>query len=74
MSRLSKRVYIVNGADFTISTQESLLTTAHNALIVYEHASGMQAQWPVGVSALSTKRYGTTEIEIAVYERGAGSA
>jgi 16S rRNA (guanine966-N2)-methyltransferase len=41
------------------------------ALITYEHALRSQIEWPAGVSALTTKRYGKTEIDIAVYEREA---
>jgi 16S rRNA (guanine966-N2)-methyltransferase len=44
------------------------------ALIVYEHARGAVARWSGDVSLIATKRYGSTEVDIAVYERGAGSA
>jgi 16S rRNA (guanine966-N2)-methyltransferase len=44
------------------------------ALVVYEHARGVSAQWPCGISPITTKRYGSTEIDIASYERGAGSS
>jgi 16S rRNA (guanine966-N2)-methyltransferase len=43
------------------------------AVIVYEHASGASMDWPVGVSAVVTKRYGSTEMDIASYEKGTES-
>lgn len=39
------------------------------ALIVYEHASGTAVTWPEGVSPVARKRYGSTEVDIARYER-----
>jgi len=45
-----------------------------DALIVYEHSSSSEAVWPAGVTALASKRYGSTTVDIARYERGAGSA
>lgn len=44
------------------------------ALIVYERAAGGSAEWPSDISLIATKRYGSTEIDIANYERGAGSS
>jgi 16S rRNA (guanine966-N2)-methyltransferase len=44
------------------------------ALVVYEHARSTRMSWPSGLSPVSTKRYGSTEIDVATYERGAGSA
>ena len=43
------------------------------ALIMLERASGTTVIWPAGVSVLTEKRYGTTAVDIAVYERGEGS-
>jgi 16S rRNA G966 N2-methylase RsmD len=43
------------------------------ALIVYEHATGGSGRWPHDIARIATKRYGSTEIEIACYEKGAGS-
>ena len=43
------------------------------ALIVLERASGTQVIWPAGVSLLTEKRYGTTAVDIAVYDGGEGS-
>jgi 16S rRNA (guanine966-N2)-methyltransferase len=40
------------------------------AVVVWEHAAGVRADWPEGVSACRCKRYGTTEVDIAVFERG----
>ena len=45
-----------------------------DALIVYEHSSSSEAVWPADVTALASKRYGSTTVDIARYERGAGSA
>jgi 16S rRNA (guanine966-N2)-methyltransferase len=44
------------------------------AVIVYEHASGVVVTWPAGVSRLATKRYGSTEMDLASYEKGTESA
>ena len=41
------------------------------AIVVWEHAAGVRADWPECVSACRYKRYGTTEVDIAVFERGA---
>lgn len=45
----------------------------NDAVIVLEHAAGALVEWPDGFELHARKRYGTTEIDIAVYERGAGS-
>jgi 16S rRNA (guanine966-N2)-methyltransferase len=42
------------------------------AVVVFEHAAGVVVGWPDGVRLIGRKRYGSTEIDIAVYERGAG--
>ncbi len=44
------------------------------AVVVFEHARGVVAEWPESFGIHAHKRYGTTEIDIAVYERGGGSA
>jgi 16S rRNA (guanine966-N2)-methyltransferase len=44
------------------------------ALIVYEHLLGDEVVWPAGVSAITRKRYGKTEIDIASYEKEDGSS
>lgn len=44
------------------------------ALIVYEHASGVAVTWPAGVSRVVKKRYGSTEMDVASYEKGTESA
>lgn len=41
------------------------------AVITYEHALGSQIEWPTEVLVLTSKRYGKTEIDVAVYEREA---
>jgi len=40
------------------------------ALVVYEHGAGAGMAWPDGFSAIRSKRYGSTEVDIAVFERG----
>ena len=42
-------------------------------LVVLEHAAGVVPPWPEGFALLTRKRYGTTEIDITVYERGAAT-
>ncbi len=41
------------------------------AVVVWEHAAGIRVEWPEGLSACRSKRYGTTEVDIAVFEKGA---
>jgi 16S rRNA (guanine966-N2)-methyltransferase len=41
------------------------------AVVVWEHSRHTTAEWPEGFSALKCKRYGTTEVDIAVFSRGA---
>lgn len=43
------------------------------ALIVYEHSAGSDITWPAGVEGLTSKRYGSTQVEIVRYEKEAGS-
>lgn len=42
------------------------------ALVTWEHAKGYEPLWPAGYLPEARKRYGSTEIDIATYERGAG--
>jgi len=42
------------------------------ALIVYEHASDGPADWPTGFSLDTYKKYGTTGIDVVVYQGEAG--
>jgi 16S rRNA (guanine966-N2)-methyltransferase len=44
------------------------------AIVVYEHEVGRDISWPDDVHELAAKRYGSTAVDIAVYERGAGSS
>ena len=44
------------------------------ALVVYEHERGVHAVWPQGFGAISIRRYGSTEIDIAKYGKGTGSS
>jgi 16S rRNA (guanine966-N2)-methyltransferase len=44
------------------------------AVIVYEHAADRVAEWPSGFDLTTRKKYGSTGIDIVVYERGAGSS
>lgn len=41
------------------------------AIVVWEHAAGIAIDWPSGYTAERHKRYGTTEVDIAVFARGA---
>jgi 16S rRNA (guanine966-N2)-methyltransferase len=41
------------------------------AVVVWEHAAGTHIEWPAGFSSEKRKRYGTTEVDIAVFARGA---
>jgi 16S rRNA (guanine966-N2)-methyltransferase len=43
------------------------------AIVVYEHESGRSVTWPDAVCAVAVKRYGTTEVDIARFERGQAS-
>ena len=38
---------------------------AEDALIVWEHGSGEPPQWPVGITEIARKRYGTTTVSLA---------
>jgi 16S rRNA (guanine966-N2)-methyltransferase len=40
------------------------------AIVVYEHESGRPIEWPARFAAVASKRYGTTEVDIARYEKG----
>ena len=42
-------------------------------LVVLEHVAGVVPPWPEGFAFLTRKRYGSTEIDIAAYERGAAT-
>jgi len=42
------------------------------AFVSWEHAAQIEAEWPEGFGQVATKRYGTTALDVAVYERGAG--
>lgn len=44
------------------------------ALVVYEHERGVRVTWPEGFRAISVRRYGSTEVDIATYGRGTGSS
>jgi 16S rRNA (guanine966-N2)-methyltransferase len=44
---------------------------ADGALVVWEHANGIEPPWPAGFGLETRKRYASTEVDIAVYERGA---
>jgi len=40
------------------------------ALVTWEHARGVELTWPRGFELQARKQYGSTEIDIAVYEEG----
>lgn len=42
------------------------------ALCTWEHATGSDAPWPEGFELLQRKKYGSTEIEFAIYRAEAG--
>jgi 16S rRNA (guanine966-N2)-methyltransferase len=44
------------------------------AVIVYEHAADSLGEWPEGFCLAAHKKYGSTGVDIVVYERGAGSS
>ncbi len=41
----------------------------HGAVLSWEHDTRTGVVWPEGFAAIATKRYGTTAIDLAVYER-----
>jgi 16S rRNA (guanine966-N2)-methyltransferase len=41
------------------------------AVVVYEHSSRSPVDWPQGFALWARKKYGSTGIDIVVYERGA---
>jgi len=44
------------------------------AVIVYEHACGIEVAWPKEVTDITRRQYGSTEIDIVRYVREAGSS
>lgn len=50
---------------------DSLVATgkvAPGAVCSWEHATDTEPQWPEGFKAVRTKRYGATQLELAVYD------
>ncbi len=43
-----------------------------DAVVSWEHASGVHAPWPKGFTPVKQKRYGTTEVDVAIWEGGTG--
>jgi 16S rRNA (guanine966-N2)-methyltransferase len=41
---------------------------AEGCVVTFEHATGIRMPLPHGLRALQTKRYGSTEVDFAVYE------
>ena len=41
---------------------------AEGALVVYEHAAGVDPEWPMGFDSQGDRRYGTTAVSYATYE------
>ncbi|MBI5231783.1 MAG: 16S rRNA (guanine(966)-N(2))-methyltransferase RsmD [Coriobacteriales bacterium] len=41
-----------------------------DAVVTWEHATGERPPWPDGFVPVTTKRYGSTEIDVARWERG----
>lgn len=46
---------------------------APGAIISLEHSAGTTVDWPEAFEVLSSKRYGSTAIDIAAYDQGEGS-
>ena len=44
------------------------------ALVVVEHSTGVAVEWPSEFRLVTRKRYGTTEVDIAVCERGVATS
>ena len=44
------------------------------ATVMWEHSRMVSPAWPEGFCLEKHKKYGTTEVDIATYERGAGSS
>ncbi len=42
------------------------------AVVVYEHASGQSTEWPTGFDLYTRKKYGSTGIDVVVFDSGEG--
>lgn len=47
---------------------------SQGAIVTLEHDAGIEPVWPDGYELLDRKRYGSTAIDIARYERGTGDS
>lgn len=45
-------------------------SVSQGALVTVEHAAGTSVAWPEGYEPSTTKRYGSVEIDFAVYKEG----
>lgn len=43
------------------------------AVVVFEHAKGVDVVWPSEFDVYAQKRYGTTKVDIAIFQKGGGS-
>jgi 16S rRNA (guanine966-N2)-methyltransferase len=52
-----------------LATMAARETVSEEALVTWEHPSGLAPDWPEGYVLEARKRYGTTEVDIARFER-----
>lgn len=45
-------------------------SVAPGALVTWEHDIGVKSAWPAGFEVHARKRYGSTEVDIAIFEEG----
>jgi 16S rRNA (guanine966-N2)-methyltransferase len=43
---------------------------SYGAYVTWEHRAGEEFFWPVGFRALGSRRYGDTEVDVAIYDEG----
>jgi len=63
--------YTLSGSEIArmVDSLAAHLQLEDGALVVYEHATRNDPEWPQGFSVVTRKRYGSTEVDIARYER-----
>ncbi|MDP2400547.1 MAG: 16S rRNA (guanine(966)-N(2))-methyltransferase RsmD [Actinomycetota bacterium] len=57
----------VAGLIEAVLSKRGLTDGAH---VTWEHRAGEKASWPAGFSSLGSRRYGDTEVDVAVYDEG----
>jgi 16S rRNA (guanine966-N2)-methyltransferase len=60
----------LNDVALFLASLEGNNLLADGAITVFEHAAGNGLEWQDRFSLATRKKYGTTEIDIAIYERG----